>query len=295
MRLTILGNTPIPCPDGAGPGYLVESGTTAVLLDCGPGVLGKLLARRSVSSLTAVIVSHMHLDHIYDLPILFLKRQMEQRLPRETANGATEQGALHVYLPPGGIATIDSVLTAYGLPPAAPSGDSPVDLARYGMGDRAGDATAANPYGVVLNEYDPHAALAVGDLSVAFVGPTPHFPGECYAMRLTGPTGTVLAYTGDTSPAPIVAEIARDADCFLCEATMVENTDLAGQEARHMTGRAAGAYASEAHVGILVLTHFLSTSPEWLANTERTASETFAGPVTLAQIGAAITVTPAGT
>jgi ribonuclease BN (tRNA processing enzyme) len=238
----------------------------------------------------------MHLDHIYDLPILFLKRQMEQRLPRETANGTTEPSALHVYLPPGGIATIDSVLVAYGLPPAAPSGDSPVNLARYGMGDgAAGDAPSANPYGVVLSEYDPHASLAVGDLSVAFVGPTQHFPGECYAMRLTDPAGTLLAYTGDTSPAPIVAEIARDADCFLCEATMVETSDLAGQEARHMTGRAAGAYASEGHVGILVLTHFLSSSPEWLANTERTASETFSGPVTLAQIGAAITVAPAGT
>src|SRR5262249_59475347 len=123
--------------------------------------------------------------------------------------------------------------------------------------------------------------------SVAFVGPTPHFPGECYAMRLTDPTGTVLAYTGDTSPAPIVAEIAQDADCFLCEATMVDNTDLAGQEARHMTGRAAGAYASEAHVGILVLTHFLSSSPEWLANTGRPAREAFPGPLAPAQVCAA--------
>ncbi len=275
MQLTILGNAPAPGPDGAGNGYLVESDTTAVLLDCGPGIVGKLVAHRPASSLSAVIVSHTHLDHIYDLPMLFLKRYMERHTATpSTTNDESERGELRVYLPPGAIATIEGILAAYGL---------------------RRDAEGGNPMlsGIILKEYDPHATLTIGDLAATFVGPTRHFPGECYAIRLTDATGALLAFSGDTSPDPMIVEMARDADCFLCEATMVDNSDLAGQDERHMTARAAGSYATEAHAHMLVLTHFLAFTPEWLGNLERTARETFDGPVALAQIGATFTVTTA--
>jgi glyoxylase-like metal-dependent hydrolase (beta-lactamase superfamily II) len=38
-----------------------------VLLDCGPGVLERLWARGLAHRLDAIVVTHMHMDHVLDL------------------------------------------------------------------------------------------------------------------------------------------------------------------------------------------------------------------------------------
>lgn len=70
MRLTILGNNgPYPASDGACSGYLLESdsGNTTVLLDCGTGVLARLMQHIKLDRLDAVILSHLHFDHMSDM------------------------------------------------------------------------------------------------------------------------------------------------------------------------------------------------------------------------------------
>ncbi|HEY3614439.1 MAG TPA: MBL fold metallo-hydrolase, partial [Gaiellales bacterium] len=53
-------------PGEACSGYLVTAGGSRILLDCGPGVVASLLAR-DASPLTAVVLSHLHFDHIGDV------------------------------------------------------------------------------------------------------------------------------------------------------------------------------------------------------------------------------------
>jgi len=70
MKLTILGNNgPYPAPGGACSGYLLESdsGETRLLIDCGTGVLANLLAVCPPKALSAVILSHLHYDHMSDM------------------------------------------------------------------------------------------------------------------------------------------------------------------------------------------------------------------------------------
>ena len=70
MRLTILGNNgPYPAPGGACSGYLLESdsGETAILIDCGTGTLANLMARNALDRLDAVVLTHLHFDHMSDL------------------------------------------------------------------------------------------------------------------------------------------------------------------------------------------------------------------------------------
>ena len=70
MKLTILGNNgPYPAGCGACSGYLLtsDSGDTRILIDCGTGVLSRLLEKVSLADLDAVVLSHLHFDHMSDM------------------------------------------------------------------------------------------------------------------------------------------------------------------------------------------------------------------------------------
>ncbi len=71
MRLTVLGcNGSFPGPGGACSGYLVEEGHDRLLLDCGNGVLSRLQELCPIESLTAILLTHLHFDHMADLLVL---------------------------------------------------------------------------------------------------------------------------------------------------------------------------------------------------------------------------------
>ena len=71
MKLTVLGTCgPFPKPGSACSGYLLESEGTKVLLDCGSGVVSRLFRVCDVSSLDAVVLTHLHFDHCSDIGVL---------------------------------------------------------------------------------------------------------------------------------------------------------------------------------------------------------------------------------
>jgi ribonuclease BN (tRNA processing enzyme) len=82
--------------------------------------------------------------------------------------------------------------------------------------------------------------------------PLPHFV-PAVGIRLQA--GGVLAYTGDTGPDPLLADLGRDADLFIVEAT-----DRDGETERAtrnlMTSAEAGYWARRANARRLMLTHF---------------------------------------
>ena len=70
MKLIILGNNgPYPCAGGACSGYLLrsDSGRTNLLIDCGTGTLANLAKHLDWDALDAVILSHLHFDHMSDM------------------------------------------------------------------------------------------------------------------------------------------------------------------------------------------------------------------------------------
>ncbi len=71
MELTVLGcYGPYPRAGGACSGYLVREGKTTLLIDCGAGVLSKLLSVCAYSEIDAVLLSHLHYDHCADIFVL---------------------------------------------------------------------------------------------------------------------------------------------------------------------------------------------------------------------------------
>jgi len=72
MKITILGNCgPYPRAGEACSGYLLEDGEYKILIDCGNGTLSRLLGKiNSLDEIDAIILTHLHSDHISDAMVL---------------------------------------------------------------------------------------------------------------------------------------------------------------------------------------------------------------------------------
>ena len=103
LRLTVLGcSTAVPHPATAAAGYLVEWGSTALLLDAGQGVIRQLQRFMDPVDLDAIVIGHMHADHYLDLVGLRYLYPWGERAATRLA----------VHLPPGGRARLDAMATA---------------------------------------------------------------------------------------------------------------------------------------------------------------------------------------
>jgi ribonuclease BN (tRNA processing enzyme) len=264
MELTILGGS-AATPNGgdASAGYLVSSGTTSILIDCGSGVVSKLRANCDPRTLSSVVISHLHSDHTLDLIALRYGLQYAPPGPGEP---------LPLYLPPRGV----DFLTRLG------------DI--FALGN---ESTVGFWDGVFApHEYSDHLAsgepLLIGDLSLTFAPMVHYIP--VWAMRIEErTTGRVLTYSADTGPAAPLAAFAADSDLLLCEATLVRQapgTDLA--TTGHLSASEAGTIATAGRAQRLVLTHLWAELgfERYLAE----ARTTYTGRIDLARSGLSFTI-----
>ena len=160
---------------------------------------------------------------------------------------------------------------APALPVFAPAGAlGPVlALDRPGMLDGA----------IALREFAPGDRLRVGPFGVRS-WLLPHWVPNA-GLRLEA-GGRALAYTGDTGPSPLLAELALGADVLLAEATFP--WQVPGGDARYLSSaRQAGAVAGQADAGRLLLTHLWpGADPDQAV---RAAAEGYPGPVAVARPG----------
>jgi ribonuclease BN (tRNA processing enzyme) len=71
VKLTVLGASGgFPAAGGATSGYLLEVAGHHILIDCGSGVLANLFRFISIEQLDAIILTHLHYDHISDMQVM---------------------------------------------------------------------------------------------------------------------------------------------------------------------------------------------------------------------------------
>lgn len=71
MILNILGfRGPYPGKDEPTSGYLLRTSYGNILIDCGSGVLSKLLKLINFDEISFILCSHLHADHVSDLGVL---------------------------------------------------------------------------------------------------------------------------------------------------------------------------------------------------------------------------------
>jgi ribonuclease BN (tRNA processing enzyme) len=220
LRLTVLGcSSAVPHPAWPAAGFLVDWGTTAILLDAGQGVVRRLEAIIDPRDLEAIVIGHMHADHYLDLAGLRYVFPWGERAPRR----------LPVHLPPGGRRRMDALAEAIS--------------ERVGFFDAAYD----------INEYDPDGLLRIGPLTITFRRGRHYIPA--WAMAVEAPDGSRLVYTGDTGPSDGIVEFARDADLLLVEAGLRSPADD-DPERGHLTPEEAIEIAVAANARSTLLVHY---------------------------------------
>jgi ribonuclease BN (tRNA processing enzyme) len=245
-------------------GYLVAAGAAKILLDCGPGIATALSAVAAPEELGAVVISHLHLDHCYDL--LPVGKALLTRALRYPRAGEAPQEHAHIdlvplYVPAGGAVVLDRLAALFPVT-TAPVLDRTFDLA------------------FDVREYEPGTRFTVGDMTVS-LHELRHSAPNC-GIRISSPGGC-LAYTGDTGVTPGLLPLAAGADLLLAEATLTATDD--GPHG-HLSAADAAKAARAAGVGALVLTHFASAEPNWLLACRDEAAREFAGAIHLARPGA---------
>ena len=263
MRITILGKSPAwQDAGGACSGYLVEQGDTAVLIDCGNGVFGKLRLYHDYVDVDAVVISHLHADHYFDLvPYSFALTHAprQQPVPVPPWPGTDSPARPRLYGPPGALGTFRSIGGLLGF---------------ERLIEDSFEAT----------EYDPAQPLILGDptsgeLTLNFHS-VPHFI-EAYAIDITGPGGGRVTFGADCRPGEELIEAARDTDLLFAEATIPrpERSGVRG----HLTPAEAAEHGRLAGAGRVVLTHISDEiDPAWALEQ---ATAAFDGEIALARAG----------
>ncbi|GAA4285078.1 MBL fold metallo-hydrolase [Brevibacterium daeguense] len=272
MRLTAIGTSgSFPGPASPASCYLLEAEaerTYRVVLDLGSGALGGLQAHCSPADLDAVVLSHLHPDHCLDLTGLFVHRSYDPTFFCDDSAVGISRPRLPVWGPADTGRRISAAHhTDPGLSPSA-------------------DTAAPNDMSAVFDfrEVAPGTVFEIGPLR--FEAFLVEHPVEAYALRVTGPDGEVLTYSGDSDECENLVAAASGADVFLCEAAFQEDRDTV--RGIHLTGRRAGRVASAAEAAALVLTHIPPWTDAGIVRTE--AAGEYSGPIELARPGASWTI-----
>ena len=266
IEITLLGTgSPIPDPNRAGPSTLVRAGGQTFLVDCGRGVLQRAAAIGvGANGLTALLLTHLHSDHIADLGDLIITRWVTTFVP--------DPPPLPIIGPPGTAEVVEATLKAFGF-----------DIG-YRIAHHA-DLTA--PPNVEVHEYTDGPVWESDGVQIR-VAPTDHRPVQPTIGFRVEYQGASVVLAGDTVPCESLDALAAGAGALVhtvIRKDLVEQLPM--QRVRdildyHSSVQQAAATAARAGVGTLVLTHYVpgiapGQEDQWRA----LAAAEFDGPVEL--------------
>lgn len=275
-RLVLLGSKGGPAirPGGPSPtSSLLQIGGRTVVVDCGLGVTRGLTdAGVNLKALDLIFITHLHSDHVLELGPLI-----------HTAWTTGLATAARVFGPPGTRDYWHGFLQAMKfdidiriVDEGRPDLRELVDIVEFTKGE-------------VLSEN----GLTVSALRVDHPPVT-----DCFALRFDHAEASVV-FSADTAYFPPLADFAGGADILVHEAMLAEGVDRlvarTGNGARlkehllasHSFAGEAGAIASAAGVGRLVLHHLIPADDPEIAEAHWTAAtrKSWAGALTIASDG----------
>jgi ribonuclease Z len=245
MRVTLLGTgCPIVDPDRFGPATLVRTARADILVDCGSGVTQRLLAAGSSGRhIDALLLTHLHSDHLVDLYQLIISSWHQGRDRPQRICG-----------PPGTRTYVDGLMALWR-------------TEREGRiaHELRSDISA---FEIQVEEIADGQVLEIGDVVVRAVEvnhkPVPRAFGFVFESD-----AAKVAVSGDTTYCPELIAAARNADILVHEVLIHRGfRDVTGLRTRegmdnvasyHTLSADVGRVASESGAACLMLTHFVPT------------------------------------
>ncbi len=263
LSVTLLGTgSPLPSATRAGPATLVEAGSESFLIDAGRGALMRLAAAGlGAVNLTAVLVTHLHSDHITDLSDVITTRWVMGFVP----------SPLRIVGPIGTTGVVEHIL-----------GSLAPDIS-YRMAHHE-DLDAPPPVEVI--EVSSGPVELAGVEAVIRCAPTDHRPVEPSIGFRIEADGASVVLAGDTVPCDGLDVLCAGADALVH--TVIRKDIISGLGIQrmidtldyHSSPGEAAETARRGGVGTLVLTHYVPDIPpggeqEW----RELAAENFDGVI----------------
>jgi ribonuclease BN (tRNA processing enzyme) len=223
VKITVIGcSGSYPGPDSAASCYLVEAPhpedparTYRLVLDMGSGSLGALQRHVDALTIDAVLVSHLHPDHFFDISGYYVMRKYHP---------SGSQPRIPVWGPRG---MKSRVAKAYGLP-LDPGMNDEFEFKKLRKG-----TMELGPFTITCQRMD--------------------HPIPAYGFRIEN-GGKVLTYSGDTALCDNLVGLAHGADLLLAEAAFRDDADnpphvhMTGSDAATVAHQAGVAHLVLTHI-----------------------------------------------
>jgi ribonuclease BN (tRNA processing enzyme) len=247
-QLTVLGGCGAwPEPDRACSGFLLEHAGARIAIDLGYGTAPRLFA--ALGSVVADGLDAVVISHHHPDHMVDLHALMRARWM-----GRPGAPRIPLYAPDGVVARLTELQ----------DGDRTAVSKVFDWHPIPAPTQSAGPFrldSVLLPHYVPNAGI-----------------------RLTAP-GLTVAYTGDTGPTPALADLGRNCDLFIADATSWTQRNVADDSDLALTldANQAGLAAAAADARRLMLTHFWPGNDRQASKAD--AAESFGGEILLADEG----------
>ncbi|WP_144905987.1 MBL fold metallo-hydrolase [Halobellus captivus] len=253
MNITLLGTgTPLPHPERAGTGVLIEVNDEPLLFDCGPKSLDRIIDKKvSISDIEYLFFTHHHIDHNSSFFNFLLMGWMLGR-DKLTVGG-----------PEVTLSLLDAFYEIY---------DEDIKYK-----ERVTDQSINHLKNTTFELVSEDFSYDTDDFKLTAT--EVNHPIETYAYRIEDPqSDTVVVLSPDTGYYPPLAEFATDADVLIHDSMVAPPLDpipeskvLAEYRGRypldesdwdtfkqtHSSAGEAGKIANQAGVDTLVLTHIM--------------------------------------
>ncbi|MEQ8396530.1 MBL fold metallo-hydrolase [Thalassobaculum sp.] len=269
MKVTLLGTGCPQCHTKRyGPANLVRHGDVSVLVDCGSGVTQRLVGAGSPGGgLDAVLLTHLHSDHLVDLYQLMVSGWHQGR--------STPQ---RIYGPKGTRAYVDGLLDLW-------KDERNLRIAHEQRPSSAG-------FTAEVVEYGEGPVVELPGLSVSAVKVDHRPVEEAYGFVFRADDGSTAVFSGDTRYCPALIEAARGTDvliheCFI-HGLMKPVPGMRTQEgidavaSYHTLSAEVGKVAAEARARFLMLNHFVPAEFDREALSAEVARD-FTGPFAIGE------------
>jgi len=261
IRVTLLGTgTPRPLMSRFGPSILVEAGREKIIVDAGRGAAQRIWQIGvSYGDITAVLLTHLHSDHVVGLPDLWLTGWLVGRTDRP----------LELWGPAGTTEMASHLEAAFAFDRAIRVSDD--------RAVAAGGRIAAHDVGeqVVFERNGVKVTAFLVDHGVVK-------PALGYRIDHAGHS---VVLSGDTRESPNLIRIARGTDLLIHEVAAITEAGLAGDAhlrsiaAHHTIPERAGDVFTAVHPKLAVYSHIVLRGGATTADIVRLTRTTYDGPL----------------